>query len=75
MYITHNVFISGEADTKIAFEKHFEKEIQKYGPICIVNLIEQTGKEKIIFDAYSQNVLQFNNPFITYVTYDFHEYW
>lgn len=59
----------------MAFEKHFEKEIQKYGPICIVNLVEQIGKEKIIFDAYSQNVLQLNSPFLTYVTFDFHEYW
>lgn len=71
----NNLFILGEIETRIAFEKHFEKEIQKYGPICIINLVEQTGKEKIVFDAYSQNVLQFNSPFLTYVTFDFHEYW
>nr|CAH7731652.1 unnamed protein product [Callosobruchus chinensis] len=64
----------GEAETQIAFEKHFNKEIQRYGPICIINLIDQSGKEKIIFDAYSQMVLQYNSPFITYVTFDFHEY-
>nr|CAI5823134.1 unnamed protein product [Callosobruchus analis] len=64
----------GEAETQVAFEKHFNKEIQRYGPICIINLIDQSGKEKIIFDAYSQMVLQYNSPFITYVTFDFHEY-
>ncbi|KAJ8983827.1 hypothetical protein NQ317_008953 [Molorchus minor] len=37
----------GETETKIAFEKHFNKEIQKYGPVCVVNLIDQSGKEKI----------------------------
>jgi hypothetical protein len=65
----------GEAETKVAFEKHFSNEVQKYGPICAVNLIDQTGKEKIIFDAYSTYILHYNSPFITYVTFDFHEYW
>jgi hypothetical protein len=64
----------GEAETKVAFEKHFSNEVQKYGPICAVNLIDQTGKEKIIFDAYSTYILHYNSPFITYVTFDFHEY-
>ncbi|XP_049823594.1 phosphatidylinositide phosphatase SAC2 isoform X2 [Aethina tumida] len=64
----------GESETNVAFEKHFTNEIQKYGPICAVNLIDQTGKEKIIFDAYSQHILNLNSPFLTYVTFDFHEY-
>ncbi|XP_063921192.1 phosphatidylinositide phosphatase SAC2 isoform X1 [Zophobas morio] len=64
----------GEAETKEAFEKHFSNEIQKYGPICAINLIDQTGKEKVIFDAYSTYILYYNSPFITYVTFDFHEY-
>ncbi|XP_072393622.1 phosphatidylinositide phosphatase SAC2 isoform X3 [Diabrotica undecimpunctata] len=64
----------GEAETQVAFEKHFTKEIHSYGPICIVNLIDQMGKERIIFDAYSNHVFQYNSPFITYATFDFHEY-
>ncbi|CAG9818977.1 unnamed protein product [Phaedon cochleariae] len=64
----------GEADTKVAFETHFNKEVKKYGPICVINLVDQTGKEKVIFDAYSHYILQQNSPFITYVTFDFHEY-
>ncbi|KAL1494584.1 hypothetical protein ABEB36_010159 [Hypothenemus hampei] len=63
-----------EAETSVAFEKHFSKEIQKYGPVCVVNLVDQSGKEKIIFDAYSHHMFQLNSPFITYVTFDFHEY-
>ncbi|XP_050310278.1 phosphatidylinositide phosphatase SAC2 isoform X2 [Anthonomus grandis grandis] len=64
----------GEAETAVAFEKHFSKEIHKYGPVCAVNLVDQSGKEKVIFDAYSHHMLLLDNPFITYVTFDFHEY-
>ncbi|XP_063992816.1 phosphatidylinositide phosphatase SAC2 isoform X2 [Diachasmimorpha longicaudata] len=63
-----------EAETQIAFEKHFEEELSHYGPISIVNLIEQSGKEKIIWDAYNNHVINYNNPDITYTTFDFHEY-
>ncbi|XP_075229040.1 phosphatidylinositide phosphatase spermathreecae isoform X2 [Lycorma delicatula] len=64
----------GEAETKIAFAKHFTEELGLYNTICIVNLVEQTGKEKIIWDAYTQHVLSYNSPDLTYVTFDFHEY-
>ncbi|CAG9858735.1 unnamed protein product [Phyllotreta striolata] len=64
----------GETETHVAFEKHFTKEIHNYGPVCIVNLIDQAGKEKVIFDAYSNHVFLYNSPFVTYVTFDFHEY-
>ncbi|XP_006609267.1 phosphatidylinositide phosphatase SAC2 isoform X2 [Apis dorsata] len=63
-----------EAETQLAFEKHFTEELGLYGPVCIVNLVEQTGKEKIIWEAYSNHVLNYNNPDITYTTFDFHEY-
>ncbi|CAK9808185.1 Phosphatidylinositide phosphatase SAC2 [Anthophora quadrimaculata] len=63
-----------EAETQIAFEKHFAEELRLYGPICIVNLVEQTGKEKIIWEAYSNHILNYNHPDITYTTFDFHEY-
>lgn len=59
----------------MAFEKHFAQEFELYGPICIVNLIEQAGREKIIWDAYTDHILNFDHPDITYATFDFHEYW
>lgn len=70
-------FISflGDAETKVAFEKHFNEEIRNYGPICIINLVDQSGKEKVVWDAYSHHIFQLNSPFLTYVTFDFHEYW
>ncbi|XP_015433171.1 PREDICTED: phosphatidylinositide phosphatase SAC2 [Dufourea novaeangliae] len=63
-----------EPETQITFEKHFTEELGVYGPICIVNLVEQTGKEKIIWDAYSNHVINYNHPDITYTIFDFHEY-
>lgn len=69
------IAISGETETKIAFDKHFANEIRTYGPICIINLIDQSGKEKVIWDAYSHHIFQYNSAYITYVTFDFHEYW
>ncbi|XP_072759943.1 phosphatidylinositide phosphatase SAC2 isoform X2 [Anoplolepis gracilipes] len=64
----------GEAETQVAFEKHFGEELALYGPICIVNLVEQSGKEKIIWEAYSNYVFNYNHSDITYTTFDFHEY-
>ncbi|XP_029675643.1 phosphatidylinositide phosphatase SAC2 isoform X2 [Formica exsecta] len=63
-----------EAETQIAFEKHFGEELALYGPNCIVNLVEQSGKEKIIWEAYSNHVFNYNHSDITYTTFDFHEY-
>lgn len=69
------IFIKDEEETQIAFDKHFQEELKCYGPICIVNLVEQSGKEKIIWDAYSNHVIKFDHPDITYTSFDFHEYW
>ena len=57
------------------FEKHFYQERETYGPVCVVNLVEQSGKEKIIWDAYTNHILNYNDPDLTYATFDFHEYW
>ncbi|XP_039300806.1 phosphatidylinositide phosphatase SAC2-like, partial [Nilaparvata lugens] len=63
-----------EAETRLAFAKHFEDETACYGPVCIVNLVEQAGKERVIWDAYTQHVLHLNSPQLLYATFDFHEY-
>ncbi|CRL06388.1 CLUMA_CG019050, isoform A [Clunio marinus] len=61
-------------DTQKAFTKHFENELQIYDQITIVNLVEQSGKEKIIGEKYAQHVITYNNEKLTYVTFDFHHY-
>lgn len=64
----------GVAETQQAFELHFTKELETYGRVCIVNLVEQSGKEKTIGDAYADHVIKFNNDRLIYVTFDFHDY-
>ncbi|GBM70724.1 Phosphatidylinositide phosphatase SAC2 [Araneus ventricosus] len=65
----------GEEETQTAFEKHFEEELSIYNKhVVIINLMEQTGKEKIINDAYLKHILEFSCPDLTYVSFDFHEY-
>ncbi|XP_032577214.1 phosphatidylinositide phosphatase SAC2 isoform X3 [Drosophila sechellia] len=64
----------GVAETQQAFELHFTKELETYGRVCIVNLVEQSGKEKTIGDAYADHVIKLNNDRLIYVTFDFHDY-
>ncbi|XP_026498745.2 phosphatidylinositide phosphatase SAC2 isoform X1 [Vanessa tameamea] len=63
-----------EEESHVAFKKHFEEELKTYKQVCIVNLVEQQGREKIIWEAYSNHVLKYNSPDIIYATFDFHEY-
>jgi hypothetical protein len=37
--------------------------------------VDQAGKEKIIWDAYTNHVLAYNSEDLAYATFDFHEYW
>ena len=64
-----------EEETQIAFNKHFEEELQIYGKQIIVNLVEQTGREKVLADAYLKHILNLDHSDLTYVSFDFHEYW
>ncbi|XP_017035861.1 phosphatidylinositide phosphatase SAC2 isoform X2 [Drosophila kikkawai] len=64
----------GVAETQQAFELHFTKELEIYERVCIVNLVEQSGKEKLIGDTYADHIIKYNNELIIYVTFDFHDY-
>ncbi|XP_030553911.1 phosphatidylinositide phosphatase SAC2 isoform X1 [Drosophila novamexicana] len=64
----------GAAETQQAFELHFTKELSIYERVCIVNLVEQSGKEKLIGDTYAEHVIKYSNEHIIYVTFDFHDY-
>ncbi|XP_034837444.1 phosphatidylinositide phosphatase SAC2 isoform X2 [Maniola hyperantus] len=63
-----------EEESHTAFKKHFEDELKMYKQVCIVNLVEQQGRERIIWEAYSNHVLRYNSPDVIYATFDFHEY-
>ncbi|XP_072279932.1 phosphatidylinositide phosphatase SAC2 isoform X2 [Pyxicephalus adspersus] len=64
----------GEKDTSPYFCLHFNKELEMYKKQVIINLVDQAGREKIIGDAYLKQVLMFNCPNLTYISFDFHEH-
>ena len=51
------------------------RELSIYQQQCIVSLVEQNGKEKVIDDAYLEHIRLLNEPRLIYVTFDFHEHW
>ncbi|XP_078500050.1 phosphatidylinositide phosphatase SAC2 isoform X1 [Lissotriton helveticus] len=63
-----------EKETAAFFRAHFEEEQKIYKKQIIINLVDQAGREKIIGDAFLKQVLLFNSPDLTYVTFDFHEH-
>ncbi|KAJ8715665.1 hypothetical protein PYW07_010147 [Mythimna separata] len=63
-----------EEESFTAFKKHFEEELKTYKNVCIVNLVDQQGRERIIWEAYGEHVLKYNSPDVIYATFDFHEY-
>ncbi|KAL0861019.1 hypothetical protein ABMA27_009543 [Loxostege sticticalis] len=63
-----------EEESHAAFKNHFQEELNIYKQVCIVNLVEQQGRERIIWESYGNHVLKYNSPDIIYATFDFHEY-
>ncbi|XP_042239894.1 phosphatidylinositide phosphatase SAC2-like, partial [Homarus americanus] len=62
------------AETAVAFAKHLELEVSRYNQVSCISLVEQTGKEKVIADAFLNNILLLDSPYLTFITFDFHEY-
>ncbi|XP_053245012.1 phosphatidylinositide phosphatase SAC2 isoform X2 [Podarcis raffonei] len=63
-----------EKETVPYFRAHFEEQLKIYTKQIIINLVDQAGREKIIGDSYLKQVLMYNNPSLTYVSFDFHEH-
>ncbi|CAL1705121.1 unnamed protein product [Somion occarium] len=55
-----------------AIRRHFSKTVMQYGPLTIVNLAEQHGKEALITNAYREYVTEMKMPDVQYNEYDFH---
>ncbi|CAL8257086.1 unnamed protein product [Lota lota] len=64
----------GEKETVPFFASHFDEQLRLYQKQVIINLVDQGGREKIIGDSYLKQVLLYNNPNLTYVSFDFHEH-
>ncbi|XP_076142241.1 phosphatidylinositide phosphatase SAC2 [Alosa pseudoharengus] len=63
-----------EKETIPYFAAHFDQQLSIYKKQVIINLVDQSGREKMIGDAYLKQVLLYNNPNLTYVSFDFHEH-
>ncbi|KAL9982827.1 hypothetical protein ACROYT_G004936 [Oculina patagonica] len=63
-----------EGETQSAFRKHFDHQLEYYKSVAVISLVDQSGREKIINDVFMDNILAYNSPFLTYITFDFHEY-
>ena len=65
-----------EVENLQAFRRHFEHEFAIYeGDTVAVSLIEQTGREKILGDAFLDHAIKMNDARLAYVSFDFHDYW
>ena len=64
-----------EASNRAAFQRHFDQELLHYASMTVISLVDQYGKEKVISDAFLSHILTLDYPRLSYITYDFHEYW
>lgn len=65
-----------EIENQQAFREHFDQEFAIYGEnLVAVSLVEHTGREKVLNDAFLEHVVHIDDPRLTYVTFDFHDYW
>lgn len=65
-----------EVENSQAFGRHFEEEFNIYGDnVVAINLIERTGREKILSDAFLDYVIRYDNARLTFVSFDFHDHW
>ncbi|XP_078063261.1 phosphatidylinositide phosphatase SAC2-like, partial [Mustelus asterias] len=62
----------GDEENKLAFKAHFENQFRIYNKEVIINLMDHTGQEKLIGDAFLKQVELLNDPRIIYVSFDFH---
>lgn len=55
-----------------AIRKHMSDQVTLYGKNYLVNLVNQSGHEKPVKDAYERAVNALGNPLVQYVYFDFH---
>ncbi|EAU93141.1 inositol/phosphatidylinositol phosphatase [Coprinopsis cinerea okayama7 len=58
--------------TRDALRKHLDTQVNTYGPVKLVNLINQKGHEKPVKDAYERYMAELDRPDIQYQYFDFH---
>jgi hypothetical protein len=67
------------AENKEVFTKHFDALAKHYPNqsqrIIVVNLVEESGKESLLGDAFVEQLAELDRETVTYVQFDFHEHW
>lgn len=53
-------------------KKHFDQQVKLYGTNYLVNLVNQSGYEKPIKEAYESAVTALDNDKVKYIYFDFH---
>lgn len=43
--------------------------------MVVVNLVERSGREAVVGDAYADHICTLDSESLTYVTFDIHHYW
>lgn len=71
----HRTSISrGPEATEQAFKLHFTNQIKRYGKHFVINLLGTNENEKIISEAFEEQLKRLNSPEIQYKAFDFHEH-
>lgn len=60
------------ADTVESSRRHFDAQVEQYGDVYAVNLVNQKGYEKAVKDAFEKAVATAANPKVHYTYFDFH---
>lgn len=55
------------------FQIHFKNQLDRYNHVLVVNLINSTGSEGKLGDAYLKQHTEFNNSNMKFVSFDFHK--
>eukprot|EP00727_Mastigamoeba_balamuthi_P010489 m51a1_g6062 hypothetical protein (1206) ;mRNA; f:250052-256026 len=67
------IIFSRSTSNSVAVRRHFDKLFECYDrPVICVNLVDQSGKEAELGDAYELYTRNLRNPDIKYFAFDFH---
>ncbi len=67
-----DLLVMEKDETLPSAQLHFHEQNDLYGDVFLVNLVNQSGYEQPVKEAYERLVAKLNNPRVHYQYYDFH---
>ena len=67
-----DLLIPDDPRSLVCAKKHFDEQVAHYGKNYLVNLVNQSGYEKPVKEAYERTVQELGNPLVQYTYFDFH---